>query len=199
VRRRLLALASAVGVILASMVGGGVYAAYTGSSSKAQTISSVSIALTLGATGASTNRLNIAVPAVSPVNQAFRTFDLSVAGGADVSAIKVTTSFSPSSLLNTDTSNGLQVSMSRCSVAWVEVGTSPNFTYTCSGTISNTLLTTPVAMTNTSLINMLLTAGSTNHMLVRLQILTSASAATIGLTSGITFTFNPTPRTAGSQ
>ena len=54
-------------------------------------------------------------------------------GSTDLSAITLTTGASPSSLLDTDATNGLQIAIDKCSVAWTEAGSSPAFTYTCGG------------------------------------------------------------------
>lgn len=72
-----------------------------------------------------------------------RAVELTDSGTQDLSSIVLTTSASRSSLLNTDTTNGLQPTIQSCSSAWAEAGISPAFTYTCGGTISTVLAPRP--------------------------------------------------------
>ena len=137
--------AALVGVALAAALGGaGVYATYTSVASQSQTVASGTVTLALGATGASTNRLNISASGIVPGDTMQRSVDLNVSGSADLASITLTTTASPSSLLDTDTTNGLQMVIDKCSVAWTEAGTSPAFTYTCGGSTSAVLASRPV-------------------------------------------------------
>ena len=65
-----------------------------------------------------------------------------------LAAIALTTSASTSSLLDTDAVNGLQLTVTSCSVPWTEAGTSPAFTYTCSGTQGTVLASRAVITAN---------------------------------------------------
>jgi len=53
---------------------------------------------------------------------------------------------SPSSLLDTDATNGLQLTIQSCPTAWTEAGTSPAYTYTCTGTATTVLPSRPVSI-----------------------------------------------------
>ena len=53
-------------------------------------------------------------------------FDLANQGSLNLSAITLTTTATVTSLLDTDATNGLQMTIARCSTTWTESGTSPN-------------------------------------------------------------------------
>lgn len=98
-------------------------------------------------------------------------------------------------MLDTDATNGLQLAIDRCSVPWTESGTSPAFTYTCSGTTSTVLATRPVIGSNLALSNLsALTAGATDHLRVTLSFPSSAGNTFQGVSSAITYTFTATQR-----
>jgi hypothetical protein len=62
-----------------------------------------------------------------------------------LSSIVLSTTASPSSLLDTEATNGLQMVIEKCSTPWTEAGTAPAYTYTCSGTTSTVLASRAVA------------------------------------------------------
>jgi len=64
--------------------------------------------------------------------------------------------------------------LERCSVAWIEAGTAPAYTHSCSGATSTVLASRAVIGSNLSPGNVLLTAGSTNDLRVTLTLLTVA-------------------------
>ena len=79
-------------------------------------------------------------------------------GTLDLASVTLTTNATTSSLLNTDTVTGLQMTIDKCSVAWTE--SAIPYTYTCSGTTSSVLASTPVIGTNLALSNLTLTASA---------------------------------------
>ncbi|HTD09550.1 MAG TPA: TasA family protein [Solirubrobacteraceae bacterium] len=134
--KRLLGSFTVLGVA-AAMAGLGTFATFTSSTSASHTISSGTVSITLGATGASTNRLTVGASNVVPGDTIQRTVDLINNGGAsadNLSSIVLTATASPSSLLDTEATSGLQMVIEKCSVAWTEGGTAPAYSYTCSGT-----------------------------------------------------------------
>ncbi len=185
------------GIALAASLGGaGVYATYTSTASQSNTIGSGTITVALGATGASTNRLNINASGIVAGDTMQRSVDLNNSGAIDLASITLTTTASPSSLLDTDTTNGLQMVIDKCSVAWTEAGTSPAFTYTCSGTTTSVLASRAVIGSNLTLSNLTLTAGASNHLRVTLTLPSGTSNSTQGLSSTITYAFTGTQRAA---
>src|SRR5712691_2108251 len=164
--RKLLASIAVLGAA-ASIAGLGTYATFTSTASQSHTISSGTVTIALGATGASTNRLNIGATAVAPGDTIQRSVDLINSGSLDLASVTLTSTASPSSLLDTDATNGLQMVIDKCSQAWTESG--PPYTYTCGGSTSSVLSSRAVIQTGVALSNLgALTAGATDHLRVAL-------------------------------
>jgi spore coat-associated protein N len=200
--KRLLGSFAVVGVA-AAMAGLGTFATFTSSTSASHTISSGTVSIALGATGASTNRLTVGASNVVPGDTIQRTADLINNGGSsadNLSSILLNTTASPSSLLDTDATTGLQMAIDKCSVAWTEAGTAPAYTYTCSGTTSTVLASHAVIGSNIALSNLAsLATGSTDHLRVTLTLPTAAPNTMQGLTSTISYNFVGTQRVAGNK
>src|SRR5438105_298699 len=124
---------SAVAVAAAAGIAGlGSYAAFTSSTNATNAIASGTVTIGLGATGAGTNRLTVNASGLVPGDTLQRSVDLRNTGDQSAASVTLTTTASPTSLLDTDTTNGLQMVIERCSAAWTEAGTAPAYTYTCS-------------------------------------------------------------------
>src|SRR6478752_2099742 len=177
-QRRKLLVSLAVISAAASIAGLGTFATFTSSTSASQSVSSGTVTIALGATGAATNRLTVGASAIAPGDTIQRSVDLIDSGSIDLASITLTTNATTSSLLDTDTTNGLQMVIDKCSVAWTEAGTSPAFTYTCGGSTSAVLASQPVIGSNMSLSNLSVTAGATNHLRVTLTLPSGSSSAT---------------------
>src|SRR3984893_6967389 len=123
----------------ASVAGLGPFTSLTSSTSASQGTTSGPVPITLGAAGAQTNRLNTPVSNVVPGDTIQRSVGLINNGtitSDTLSSIQLTTSATTTSLLDTDVTNGLQMVVDKCSVAWTEGGSSPAFTYTCGGALT---------------------------------------------------------------
>jgi spore coat-associated protein N len=199
--KRLLGSFAVVGVA-AAMAGLGTFATFTSSTSASHTISSGTVSIALGTTGAA-NRLTVGASNVVPGDTIQRAADLINNGGAsadNLSGIVLTTTASPSSLLDTEATNGLQMVIEKCSVPWTEAGTAPAYTYTCSGTTSTVLASRAVIGANLPLAGLAsLTTGTTDHLRVTLTLPTAAPNTMQGLTSTISYNFVGTQRVAGSK
>ncbi len=194
---KLLATTAILGVA-AGIAGLGTYASFTSSTSaEAQNLSAGTVSLTLGGT----DRLTISASNLVPADTIERAVDVvnnGSAGTSSVGSITLTTNATTSSLLDSDATNGLQMQIDNCSVAWTESG--PPYTYTCSGTQSVALASTPVIGTNMPLANMsAITAGNTDHLRVTLTFPAGATNALQGLSSTIDYVFTAEQRAAGSQ
>ncbi|MDQ1568519.1 MAG: hypothetical protein QOF96_3399, partial [Actinomycetota bacterium] len=112
----------------------------------------------------------------------------------------LTTTASPSSLLDTDTTNGLQMVVDRCSVAWTESGSSPAFSYTCGGS-TTTILTTRAVIQSALTMSGLsaLTAAGTDHLRLTLTFPGTAGASLQGLSSTLTYSFLGTQRAGAAH
>jgi spore coat-associated protein N len=184
----------------ASVAGLGTFATFTSSTSATNTVSSGTLSIALGTPGAA-NRLTVNATGVAPGDTIQRAFDLSNGGTIDLTAAPtLTTTASPSSLLDTDTTNGLQMVVDKCSVAWTESG--PPYTYTCSGTTSPVLASRPVIGSAISLSNVgdLVSAGAgPDHLRLTLTLPSGAGNTFQGLTSTLTYAFDATQRAATNK
>jgi spore coat-associated protein N len=188
-QRVVLAVASTT--VLIGVASVGVYANFSASATASHTAASSTITLALGSTGAVTNRMTVNATGLVPGDVYYRSVDLINSGGHNLSSINLTTTASPTSLLDTDATNGLQMVLQRCSVAWTEAGSSPNFTYSCSGSTTSVLATRAVIGTTIALSNLTTaTAGNTDHLLLTMTFPSTAGNTFQGLTSGLTFMFN---------
>jgi predicted ribosomally synthesized peptide with SipW-like signal peptide len=192
--RKLLATAAILGAA-ASISGLGTFATFTSSTSASHTISSGTVAIALGATGASTNRLNIDANAIAPGDTIQRSVDLINQGTLNLASVTLTTAATTSSVLDTDSTYGLQMVIDKCSVAWTEAG--PPYTYTCGGATSTVLSTRAVIQSAVSLSNLgSTTAGATDHLRVTLTLPNTAGNAFQNKSSTVQYTFTGTQRAA---
>jgi spore coat-associated protein N len=118
-------LAAVAVVAVAAVARLGTVAPFTSVTSSASSFAANTVSITLGATGGSTNRLDVGVTGMVPGDTLQRSFDLT----SDSSQVTLTTTASPSTKLDTDATNGLQTVVQRCSVAWTDSGGTP-YTYT---------------------------------------------------------------------
>jgi hypothetical protein len=198
---KLLASLAVLG-ITASMAGLGTFASFTTSTTANQTVGSGSLTIALGATGASTNRLTVNATNVAPGDTIQRSFDLTNSGTVALAAAPtLTTTASPSSVLDTDATNGLQMTIDKCSVAWTEAGSSPAFTYTCSGSTSTVLASRAVIGSSISLSNVsdLVTPSTTDHLRLTLTLPSGAGDTFQSKSSTITYAFAATQRSGTNQ
>lgn len=178
----------------------GTFASFTSSTTASNTVATGTVTIALGATGASTNRLTVNATDIAPGDTMQRSFDLTNSGSIDLASVTLTTTASPSSLLDTDATNGLQMVIERCSVAWTEAGSSPAFTYTCGGSTSTVLATRAVIGSAISLSNLTTTtAGSTDYLRLTLTLPGTAGNTFQNISSSITYAFTGTQRTATNK
>jgi predicted ribosomally synthesized peptide with SipW-like signal peptide len=188
-------LAFALVGLLVALGGLGAHASFTSSSSVSHSVASGTVTIALGATGASTNRLNVNATAIAPGDTMQRSVDLSNTGTVDLASVTLTTTATASSALDTDATNGLQMTIDQCSQAWTESGVSPAFTYTCGGSTSSVLASRAIIGSGVSLSNMSsVTPGSTDHLRVTLSFPSAAGNSFQGLSSTISYSFTGTQR-----
>lgn len=193
------------GILLAggaALAGHGAFATFTSSATGGgEQITTGTVSIALGATGAPTNRLNVSAAGVAPGDSISRSVDLSNTGTLNLASITLGVSASPTSALDTDATNGLQTTVKSCSVAWTEAG--PPYTYTCSGTTTTVVSATPVATLKSSPTALTglssLTASGSDHLLVTLSLPTGADNTFQTLTSTLSYAFTGTQRAAQSD
>ena len=199
-QRRKLLVSLAVISAAASIAGLGTFATFTSSTSASQSVSSGTVTIALGATGASTNRLTVGASNIAPGDTIQRSVDLIDSGSIDLASITLTTNATTSSLLDTDATNGLQMVIDRCSNAWTEGGTAPAYTYTCSGATSTVLASRAIVGTNLALSNLsALTNGVTDHLRVTLSFPSAAPNSFQSQSSTIQYTFTGAQRAGTSK
>jgi spore coat-associated protein N len=138
----------------------GAFASFTSTASVSQSVTSGTVTIGLGDTGTADNRLDVAATGVVPGDTIQRAVKVSNTGNQDFASISLTTTATTSSLLDTDASNGLQMVIERCSVAWTESGSAPAYTYSCSGTTSTVVSSRAIIGTGVTFGNVLLTAAA---------------------------------------
>ncbi|MHB8510553.1 MAG: TasA family protein [Actinomycetota bacterium] len=194
-------LMSVVAVATAASIAGlGTFASFTSTTSASQTVTSGTVTIALGATGAATNRLTINASNIVPGDTIQRAFDLTNSGNTNFASETMTTTATTSSLLDSDATNGLQMVVDHCSTAWTEAGTSPAFTYTCGGTLTTIIASRAVIGSNLSLAGLSsLTAGNTDHMRVTLTFPSGTGNTFQTLSSTIQYSFTGNQRTATNE
>jgi spore coat-associated protein N len=199
--RRRLALGSVAALgASASIAGLGTFGTFTSTTSAATPLDSGTVTVALGTAGTAANRLTVSASGLVPGDTVQRAFQLSNTGNQNLASITLTTTASPSSLLDTDTTNGLQVVLQACSVPWTEAGVAPAYTYTCGGATSTVLASRPVIGSALALSNLTTTtAGNTDNLLATLTFPSAAGNTLQGLSSTITFAFTGTQRAATNK
>ena len=177
----------------AAIAGLGTFATFTSSTSTSHTIASGTLSLTSGPT----NRLGTGASLIAAGDSMQRAIDLNYAGSISFASATLTTSASPSSALDTDATDGLHVAIDKCSVAWTESG--PPYTYTCGGSTSTVLASSPLIGTNVALSNLTLTAGTTDHLRVTVTLPSTAGNNLQNLSSTVGYTFAGVQRAGTSQ
>lgn len=206
--KKLLLSLAAVGAA-ASIAGLGTYATFTDTASTMSdpTISTGTVNINLGTEGTADNRLSVGATGLVPGDTLQRRAKLTNAGNQDLASVVLTTSASPSSLLDTDPTNGLQMKIEKCTdtvsglSAWVESAGTP-YTYTCplTATRSEVLASRAIIGTDLALTGMsTLSAAGVDDMVVTVTLPSTADNTFQGLSSTIDYTFSATQRAATSK
>ena len=202
--KKILLSVAALGVA-GGIAGLGTFATFTSTTTASQTVTAGKVEIALGASGAA-NRLSVSATNVVPGDTINRAVDLISTSTDALKTVNLTTTATASSVLDTNTSDGLQMYIRNCSVAWTEAGSSPAFTYTCGGTTSavlgsavspsNIITTTGggVSLTNLSATS---SAGPvTDHLLITVVLPQSNTSANLATppSSTIQYSFTGTQR-----
>lgn len=139
------------------------------------------------------NTLAVAASGVAPGDTVERVIDLQNNGSVGFSAVNMSVAATTSSLLDTDVTNGLKISVDKCTAAWVASGNA----FTCAdvGGPTNVVSSRAVLATIGSLgtLNAFGPAG-VDHLRVTLTLPTTAGNTFQGLTSAFTYTFDAVQR-----
>lgn len=193
-------LTTALAVAGATAVAGlGTFGSFTSTTSASETVSTGTVQIALGAAGTAANRLTVGASGLVPGDTVQRAADLSIAGNQDLSAVTLTTTASTSSVLDTDTANGLQMTVDSCPGGWTESGTAPAYTYSCGTTPATLVASRPVVGSNLPLAGLGLTTGSVNHVRVTLSLPSAADNTFQNKSSVIDFSFTGVQRTGTNR
>ena len=182
-------LMGSVGVLgaAAAVAGMGTFGAFTDSTTPAAvSIDSGVVSIALSAADG-TASVPLSFAGVVPGASVTRPIDLVNDGTSALASVDLRTTASTSSVLDTDTVNGLQMSVQSCSVAWAADGT-------CAGAVRTLQTSGPVIRQTTLTAPASLVAQATDHLAVTLQLPASAGDAFKQQTSELSLTFTATQR-----
>ena len=198
ISRRLMLSLGILGTV-GAVAGLGTYAQFTDSTSATHSVSTGTVDINIDSAGA-TNRFSESSTLVAAGDTIQRAIDLKLAGTLDLSGVTLASSApTTSSALDTDTANGLQLTVQECTDPWTEAGSTSARTYTCGGTTTTARAAGPVIQSATAL-NLSSVAPGDKHLMFKWTLPTGATQATHGgKTSVINYDFVGTQRAATNK
>ena len=194
---KLLSSAAVIGAA-ASIAGLGTYATWTSSTTaQNQTVSAGTVQIALG----STNRLTTNATGLVPGDTVERAVDLDgpSSGISGIGSISLGVTVGSSTLLDSDTTNGLHMNVDSCPSAWTESGTAPAYTYSCSGSVTSLVSNQPVIGNfNLPSLNSMNVSG-VDHLRVKLTLPGTAPTTMMGLSDTLGYVFTATARAGSSH
>jgi hypothetical protein len=179
----------------AAVAGMGTFGSFTDSSTP------VATTITSGTLNIDVAQQGFAVPVTTtgflPGDSLTRAVNL-VNSGVALGSVSLSTTVATPSVLTTDTTNGLQLSVKSCSVPWTQGGTATAATYTCGATerllgngpaVGNIVLSSPAS----------LAAGSTDHLTFSVSLPGSADNTFQGKSAALSLVFTGTQRTGTAR
>ena len=127
-----------------------------------------------------------------------RAIDLVNDGSAALSQVSLASTATVPSILTTDATNGLQLTVKSCSVAWTQAGPASAPTYNCTGG-SSTLYAGRAVMDSPLPGVASLAAGGVDHLLLTVNLPASAGNAFQGQSSTLGLTFTGAQRTGTAR
>jgi hypothetical protein len=180
----------------AAVAGMGTFGNFTDSTTPvATTIQSGTLSIDLSQPG-------FAVPVTTtgfvPGDSMTRAVNLVNDGNSPLGSVILNSAATAGSVLTTDPTNGLQLTVKKCSVAWTQGGTASAATYTCSGT--ETLVGSgPVVNNMTVTSAAALNAGGTDYLTFSISLPASADNSFQGKSASLSLTFTGTQRTGTAR
>jgi spore coat-associated protein N len=150
-----------------------------------------------------TSQFSAAVSGMAPGDFADRLVDLTNTGSINLASVAVAVTTPTSSLLDTDATNGLQLEIDKCSVAWTQA--SSGVVAACGGVGGATTLTAMAAISSlkatgpsyTASLTSLTGGGAVDRLRFHYS-LPTASTGTAGLSSVIVYTVTATQAAGGA-
>ena len=180
----------------AAVAGMGTFGGFTDSTTPvATTIQSGTLSIDLSQQG-------YAVPVTTagflPGDSLTRAVNLVNDGNSPLGSVTLSSVATASSVLTTDVTNGLQLTVKKCSVAWTQGGTAQAPTYTCSGT--ETLVGSGPAVGNFPVTSAAaLNVGGTDYLTFSIALPGTADNSFQGKSASLSLTFTGTQRTGTAR
>ena len=133
-----------------------------------------------------------------PGDSMTRAVTLSNTGTSALSTVVLGVTATTSSVLDTNTTNGLQLQVRSCSVAWTQGGTAQAPTYSCSGTTTERFAGPVIGNRTLTGLNSLNPAG-VDHLTFSVSLPTAADNTFQGKTSTLNLVFTGTQRAATAR
>ena len=180
----------------AAVAGLGTFGGFTDSTTPvATTIQSGTLSIDLSQVGAA---VPVSTTGFLPGDSITRAVNLVNDGNSPLGSVTLNSAATASSILTTDTTNGLQLTVKKCSVAWTQGGTAQAPTYTCAGT--ETLVGSgPVVGNMTVNGAAALNAGGTDYLTFSISLPASADNSFQGKSASLSLTFTGTQRTGTAR
>ena len=180
----------------AAVAGMGTFGGFTDSTAPvATTIQSGTLSIDLTQQGYS---VPVTTAGFLPGDSLTRAVNLVNDGNSPLGSVTLSSTATAGSILTTDVTNGLQLAVKKCSVAWTQGGTAQAPTYTCSGT--ETLVASGPAVTNMNVANAAaLNAGGTDYLTFSISLPTTADNTFQGKSASLSLTFTGTQRTGTAR
>ena len=184
----------------AAVAGMGTFGTFTDSTAPLNaSVSSgtLDINLAAGDTGGS---LAVSATGFVPGDSLARSVTLTNDGTTALSSIALASLPSANNILTSDTTNGLQLAVDSCSVAWTKTtNAAGGAVYTCSTTKKN-LLTAPAAQAGTTLTGLnSMTAKGTDYLVVTVSLPTTADNTFQKLSNSLSITFTGSQATGTNR
>jgi len=173
----------------AAVAGMGTFGSFTDSTAPvATTINSGTVSIDL----IKASTLEFAATELIPGDSVTRTFTLKNDGSSDLGSIMLASAATTTSVLTTDATNGLQLSVKSCAVAWTQTGNA----FTC-GSGEKTLVASGPAVNNKVLdAPASLAAGKSDNLAISYALPVSAGNEFQNQKAAFSLTFTATQRTA---
>ena len=180
----------------AAVAGMGTFGTFTDSSTPvATTIASGTLSIDVSQQGYA---VPVTTTGVLPGDSLTRAANLVNDGNSPLGSVSLNSSATVSSVLTTDISNGLQLTVKKCSVAWTQGGTASAATYTCSGT--ETLVGSGPVVSNFTVNGAAsLNAGGTDYLTFSISLPASADNTFQGKSASLSLVFTGTQRTGTAR
>ena len=180
----------------AAVAGMGTFGSFTDSTTPVNTtINSATLDINAGPVGAT---VPVSTDGFLPGDSLTRAVNLVNNGSSPLGSVVLGTTVATPSILTTNTTNGLQMAVKSCAVAWTQGGTPSAPTYTCSN--GEKLLASGPAVSNITLSNPAsLVPGGTDYLTFAISLPTSADDSFQGKSAALSLTFTGTQRTGTAR